>query len=274
MYLSVGEGAFNGDRIFVAIIRDLTERQATERRLQELQTELLHVSRLSDMGQMSSALAHELNQPLAAITNYVNAARRTLDNDGPESLSRAKDLMDKATAQTLRAGTIIRNLRAFVAKRDGQRTREGINRVVDEAIALSFTGTADLHVKVTRRLAPKLQPVLIDKVQIQQVLINLIRNSIEAMATVEDRELTAVTEADEEHGVTVTIADTGPGLSPDVLPRLFQPFVTTKESGMGLGLTICQSIVESHGGRIWVLNPDTPGAGFAFHLPFASTGEK
>ncbi|MEJ0027133.1 MAG: PAS domain S-box protein [Rhizomicrobium sp.] len=255
------------------IVRDVSEKKRSELRMQTLQSEIAHINRLSSMGQMSSAIAHELNQPLTAIANYVKAARRTLDRAEPASVDRAKDAMDKAGAQILRAGAIIRNLRDFIEKRDSNRSPEDLNNVVEEAIALGLVGTAHVNVRLCLQLEPKLPPVLIDKVQIQQVLINLIRNGLEAMQVVDIRELTIETAIDNKDFARVTVHDSGPGLSEAVLKRLFQPFVTTKEKGMGIGLTICQSILEAHGGNIVALPDHRPGATFRFRVPFVGQRE-
>jgi len=268
--LAVGEVWIGARRLFTGFIRDITERQGTEQRLQELQSELLHVSRLSAMGQMASALAHELNQPLTAIMNYVKAATRTLGAvDHPQAL-RAKELMEKATNQTTRAGQIIRHLRDFIEKRESSRTYENLNKVVEEAIALGLVGAAESNVKVLVELHPDLRTVLIDKIHIQQVLINLIRNSVEVMQGAQKRELTISTRSGPDNTIEVGVSDTGPGLSEEVARRLFQPFVTTKEKGMGIGLTICQSIVEAHNGSIWASPNDGGGVAFRFRLPVAA----
>ncbi|RAV76528.1 PAS domain-containing sensor histidine kinase, partial [Aerococcus loyolae] len=189
MELAVGEIVVGQKRLFTGFIRDITERQSTERRLQELQSELLHVSRLSAMGQMASALAHELNQPLSANMNYVKAARRTLDGiDAPEVI-RAIELLDKASAQTSRAGQIIRRLREFIEKGKSNRAIENLNKVVEEAVALGLVGAAEANVKVEIDFQANLKPVPMDKIQIQQVVLNLIRNSFEAMHSSPRREL-------------------------------------------------------------------------------------
>ena len=263
---AVGEVWVGKRRLFTGFIRDITERQGTEQRLQDLQSELLHVSRLSAMGQLASALAHELNQPLTAIMNYVKAATRTMNAlEGPQ-VEKAREWMEKATNQTARAGQIIRHLRDFIEKRESARTYENLNKVVEEAIALGLVGSADTNVKVHLELDPNVPSTLIDKIQIQQVLINLIRNAIEAMQGSSKRDLTIRTEA-ENDAVEVGVSDTGPGLSGEVTARLFQPFVTTKEKGMGIGLSICQSIVEAHNGRIWASPNQAGGVDFCFRLP-------
>jgi two-component system sensor kinase FixL len=264
MELSVGETRLGERRVFTGFIRDITERQGAERRFQELQAELLHVSRLSAMGQMGSALAHELNQPLTAIMNYGKAAIRTLEPIDDPRVAKVLQLIGKAVDQTIRAGNIIRNLRGFVEKREASRRHENLSKIIEEAIALGLVGSADANVKVKVELDPGMPAVLVDKVQIQQVLINLIRNAMEAMHSVPTRLLTVTSAVVDRGFAQVTVADTGPGLPKDVADRLFQPFITTKEHGMGIGLTICQAIVEAHGGRIW-FDPN-PGGGVAFHF--------
>ena len=265
--LAVGEVHVGKQRFFTGFIRDISERTAAERRLQQLQFELLHVSRLSDMTQMVAALAHELNQPLTAIMNYVKAARRTAGAATDPNAKKTLELIDKATQQTARAGQIILRLRSFIEKRETIRSEEKIDKVIEEAIALGFMNAVDLKVRIQLEFAAGLPPVYIDKIQIQQVAINLIRNAIEAMRSVSRRELTIGAALNEENFVEVAIADTGPGLSPEVAARLFQPFVTTKEKGMGIGLTICQSIIESHNGRIWATANEGGGVVFRFVLP-------
>ncbi len=264
MYLSVGEGRLNERPIFVGIIHDISDRRTAERRLQDLQAELLHVSRLTAMGQMSSGLAHELNQPLTAIMNYIKAARRTLEAVEDPRVARALELADKAAAQTARAGQIIRRLRDFVEKGETHRRLEDINTTVAEAVALVLVGGAD----VERRFAyaPDLPQLMIDRIQIQQVVLNLVRNAVEAMAGCPRRELNVAT-ALAGDVVEITVADTGPGLPPEVLDRLFQPFVTTKENGMGIGLSLCRTIVDAHGGELTAMPGAAGGAVFRFRLP-------
>lgn len=268
MELAVGEIKIGERRMFTGFIRDISDRQRAERRLQDLQSELLHVSRLTDMGQMSSALAHELNQPLTAIANYVKAARRTLDrvDSVPD---RVQELLDKAANQALRAGQIIRRLRDFIEKREGNRALEDVNRVIEEALAMAFVGAADAGVTVTSSLADTLPSVMVDRIQIQQVVLNLIRNSLEAMEKSERREIRIETKDTDDGFVEVAVSDTGPGLSEKVAANLFQPFVTTKHDGMGIGLSICRSIVEAHEGRLWATPNPESGVTFRFVLPVA-----
>jgi two-component system sensor kinase FixL len=271
MELAVGEVNLTGRRLFTGFVRDLTDRQLTEKRLQDLQAELLHVSRLSAMGQMASTLAHELNQPLTAIPNYIKACRRLMEADQYRPSAKVVDTMEKAVAQAARAGQIIRRLRAFIEKGQSERSVEAINKVVEEATALALVGAKGNGVRVRLDLAADLPAVLIDKIQIQQVVLNLVRNSVEALAEAENRNIVIRTAPAEDGLVEVAVADTGPGLDAEVANRLFQPFVTTKPKGMGLGLSICRSIVDAHGGRLWTT--PNPGGGIVFHFTVQTASE-
>ncbi len=272
MYLSVGEGQLKGRRIFVGIVHDISDRQERDSRIHDLQAELLHVTRLTAMGQLASALAHELNQPLAAIMNYINTAKLVAANSADPAAARFRELLDKAGEQAGRAGQIIRRLRDFLLRRESQRSTEDINDIVSDAMALALVGAGEQGVVTLRNFAPKLKPVSVDKVQIQQVLVNILRNALEAMQSSPVRRLSVTTTATDVDFVVVTITDSGSGMSDAVARRLFEPFVTTKDRGMGFGLSISRSIIEEHGGRIWAEpNPDG-GTTFRFRLPFAEGG--
>lgn len=268
MDLAVGEFLLEGERFFTGFVRDVSERQSRERRLLDAQAQIRHLSRVSEMGEMASAIAHELNQPLTAIVNYVEASRRTIATTGIAVPDRVHEYMEKAVVQAGRAGDIIRRLREFLRKGEVGRAPEVVNPVVEEASALALIGSAELGVRVFMKLGKDLPAVLIDKIQIQQVVLNLVRNSVEAMAATVRKELTIATDLRDD-AVLVAVADTGPGLPEEVASRLFQPFLTTKESGMGLGLSICRSIVEVHGGRIWADGGTNGGTVFYFTLPMA-----
>ena len=267
MELQVSEFGFDGKRFFTGFVRDLTEQQEAKRRIQDLQAELLHASRLSVMGQMASTMAHELNQPLTAVMNYLEAARHLLASV-PNSAERVGGLMARAVSQAERAGDVIRQLRQFVSKGETERRRESLNKLVEEALALALVGTRQAGVRVRLELDHSLPPVLVDTVQIQQVVLNLVRNAIEAMEAVERRELTIATRATAAGNMAeVRVSDSGPGIPPEIAERLFQPFVTTKKTGMGLGLSICREIVEAHHGRLSVALAPAGGAVFLLTLP-------
>jgi two-component system, LuxR family, sensor kinase FixL len=266
MELAVGEMRSGERHFFTGFIRDITQRQESEARLQELQTELVHISRLTAMGQMGSALAHELNQPLLAIAGYMKGSRRLLEGSAEESASLVRDALDKAGDQALRAGQIIRRLRDFVARGDSERRIESVKKLIEEASALALVGTKDQGVRVRFQFDPAVDPVLVDKVQIQQVLLNLLRNAVEAMAASPRRELVISTAAGDDDMIAISVADTGAGIAPEVASQLFQPFVTSKAHGMGVGLSICRTIVEAHGGRITVEPNSAGGTIFRFTL--------
>jgi two-component system, LuxR family, sensor kinase FixL len=271
MELAVGEMRGREQRFFTGFIRDLTERQQTEARLQELQSELVHMSRLTAMGEMASALAHELNQPLAAIANYMKGSRRLLENrqdqSQDKSLSPVRDAMDKAADQALRAGEIIRRLRDFVSRGESERRVEDVKKLIEEASALALVGAKDKGVHVRFAFAPRLNYVLADKVQVQQVLLNLVRNAIDAMESAQTRELVVATAAAPDNMVEISVSDTGGGIAPEIADQLFQPFITTKSHGMGVGLSISRTIIESHGGSITQRPNPVGGTIFTFTLP-------
>jgi len=272
MELAVGEMRSGDRRFFTGFIRDLTERQKTEARLQELQSELVHISRLTAMGEMASTLAHELNQPLSAIANYLKGSRRLLEGSADQRSNTMRDAMDKAAEQALRAGQIIRRLRDFVARGESERRVESMKKLVEEASALALVGAKDQGVRVRFMFDPAVELVLADKVQIQQVLLNLLRNAIEAMETSDRRELTVSSAAAEDDMVTISVADTGSGIASEMTSQLFQPFVTTKRHGMGVGLSISRTIVEAHGGRIWA--DSNPGGGTTFRFTLRAVNKE
>jgi two-component system, LuxR family, sensor kinase FixL len=264
MELAVGEMRSSNQRFFTGFVRDLSERQKTEARLQELQSELVHISRLTAMGEMASTLAHELNQPLSAIANYLKGSRRLLEGSAEPTAATLRDAMDKAGDQALRAGQIIRRLREFVARGESEKRVESLTKLVEEASALALVGAKEHGIHVRFQYDARTDLVLADRVQIQQVLLNLMRNAIESMAESKRRNLSVTTEAKEDGMVQVSVSDTGPGIAEEISSQLFQPFVTTKRQGMGVGLSISRTIVESHGGQIWA--DSTPGGGATFRF--------
>ncbi len=265
--LAVGEMNVGGLRHFTGFIRDLTERQQAEARLQELQNELVHVSRLTALGEMASALAHELNQPLSAIANYLKGSRMLLAREDPP-LDRIGEAVERAGDQALRAGDIIRRLREFVARGETERSVESLPKLIEEASALALVGAKEHGIRVQFEFSSEIDLVLADKVQIQQVVLNLVRNAVDAMidAKSQRRELGIAIRPGAGNMAQVTVADTGPGIDPEVAERLFQPFITTKRTGMGVGLSISRTIIEAHGGHIWAGASDGGGALFCFTL--------
>jgi two-component system sensor kinase FixL len=245
------------------IVRDITEQKALRTRLAEVQGQLLHVSRLNDMGQLASAFAHELNQPLSAISAYIGGTRRLIEAGDTE---RAIEGCDRAVAQVARAGEVIRRLREFVSKGDGQRQTEDLAQTIEESLSLLLLDVQREGLETEVRVAEDARTAFIDKVQTQQVLVNLFRNAAEAMAGSSPKRLDVTTRRRGDR-IEIEVADSGPGLSEEVLARLFQPFTTTKAGGMGVGLSLCRSIIESQGGEISAENRAAGGAVFRFTVP-------
>lgn len=264
MELAVGEVKSGSRRFFTGFVRDLTERQQTQQKLQELQAELVHMARFTALGEMASTLAHELNQPLTAVASYLNGARRLIDGGKAADLPLARGALESAAEQALRAGQIIRRLREFVARGESDRQQEDIRALTEEASALALVGARELGIRFNFDVAEDVPGVLVDKIQIQQVLLNLMRNAIEAMAESDVRELGVTIDMLGEDMVQIDVADTGSGIRPDIAAQLFQPFVTSKRYGMGVGLSISRTIVEAHGGNLWA-EPQT-GGGTIFHM--------
>ncbi|MEJ7928078.1 PAS domain S-box protein [Sphingobium sp. AN641] len=264
--LAVGEVRDQGERLFTGFIRDLTDRQQTERRVQDLQAELSHAARVTAMGTLAAALAHELNQPLTAIANYMEAGRDLLAQDGPLDREMLGQAMDEAAAQALRAGEIIRSLREFIRRGEADRQPEPVSTLLSEGVALAFIGIDSRGIDMDIAVDPAAGKVMANRVQLQQVIINLVRNAVEAMDGRPARILRLSATPDDEGRVEMVIADSGPGLDPVVARSLFTPFSTTKPRGMGVGLSISRTIVEGHGGRIWATASRWGGVAFHFIL--------
>ena len=264
MELAVGEAEAEGEPVFTGFVRDMTEKQKSDERIEDLRSGLVHAARVSAMGTMASTLAHELNQPITAVMNYVETARDILDDPKPDDLPIIREALVETAAEAMRAGQIVRRLREFVARGDIEKSVEDLPALIDEASKLALIGAREKGVEVSFEIDPAATPVFVDRIQIQQVLINLMRNAIEAMATSATRQLSVRTAIETKETVLVTVHDTGLGLAPEIASDLFRAFKSTKSEGLGLGLSICRTIVEANGGRIWY--EPRPGGGASFHF--------
>ena len=264
--LSVGEVQDRGRRLFTGFIRDLTERQQAERRVADLQAELAHAGRVTAMGTLASALAHELNQPLAAIANYMEAGRDLLATPGDIDRELLGEAMRESAGQALRAGEIIRSLREFIKRGETVRGPETLRTLLAEGAALALIGMQSGGIDMDVQVDARIDKVLVNRVQLQQVIINLVKNAVEAMHGLPVRILRLTAAPDADGKVEVVVADSGPGLDPAMSRRLFTPFTTSKPGGMGVGLSISQTIIEGHGGRIWATPSQWGGTAFHFTL--------
>jgi two-component system sensor kinase FixL len=269
--LDIGDLDIGKQRGFVAYMRDLTESRETERELHTLQSEIAHVSRISSMGSLATSLAHELNQPLTAVANYAHSARDLLNDPGPEQLALVREALDECASEALRAGQIVHRLRDFIKHGETERQIASLGRMIQEASALALINGDGKGVDFETVLDPKADRVIVDPVQLQQVVLNLIRNALEAMLDAPRKQLRVRTERQDDGFALVSICDSGPGLDQKVAERLFHPFNSTKPDGMGLGLSICHSIIQSHDGKIWAEPTSLGGTAFHFTVPLAET---
>jgi len=269
MELAVGEAKIGDERVFTGFIRDLTERQDYEKRLHTVQAELAHFSRVSAMGTLATSIAHELNQPLTAIANYVESASTLLAGDASEqTIATIREALDECAKEAVRAGQIVRRLRDYISRGETERQVVSLARLVNEASALAFVGAGTQSVDMTVKIGEN-DLVLVDRVQIQQVLLNLIRNAVEAMHDLAHGRLT-ISAVNRGNGfIEVIVSDSGPGLASEIAGNLFTPFQSTKATGMGVGLSISRTIVEAHDGRIWADASPYGGTSFHFTLPNA-----
>ena len=271
--LSIGEAWVDGKRIFTGFIHDITERQRAQLRFRDLQAELAHVGRLSELGTLASSLAHELNQPLTAIASYCQGAADLLEGEpDADQLEMAREALRDTAEQAIRAGQIVSRMRDFLSHGESEQRTESLSKLITEANALALVGSRELGVETQIHLDADPDEVFVDRIQIQQVLVNLIRNAIEAMLDSPVRLLTISTKSGAGL-ITISIDDTGSGISDTLAPQLFQPFITSKQTGMGIGLSICRTIVEANGGRIWFEPNPEGGTIFRFTLPVAEVAD-
>ena len=267
--LAIGEARVGDEPYFTGFVRDLTERQQTQQRIHELQDELIHSSRLASLGEVSSMIAHEANQPLSAAATYLEVAREMLASSEIKTRDRGTQTLEQVALQIRRVGETIRRIREFAKKKTPEQAAENINRIVEEAAAIAAIGIKGKGIRMAYDLTADLPPVFVDRIQIQQVVVNLVRNSIDAMETAARRDLTLRTQLIGDDLVEVSIIDSGLGIPPAQVERLFKPFATTKKDGTGLGLAICRSIVEAHGSKLRYLPNLEGGAIFTFDVPIA-----
>ncbi len=271
--LTVGKVQSGDTTFFTGFIHDLTERTASAARLEQLHGELARLSRLNELGEMASTLAHELNQPLSAIANFLHGSIRLLKDADTEPATTVRHALDEAAKQSLRAGKIIHHLRESATHGYTEMKRESLRSILEEAAALALTGSREAGVRARFDYTAAADTVFVDRVQLQQVVINLMRNAVEAMRESPRKELTLSTLASGERVISVEIADTGPGISDDFAVQVFDPFVSTKPGGMGIGLAISKRIIEAHDGEISVVRNDDGGATFRFSLPLMDESE-
>lgn len=254
-------------RLVIASVVDISERKRSELEAARQRDEMAHLARVAMLGELSGSLAHELNQPLAAILSNAQAAQRFLARDPPE-LERVTEILADIVKSDKRAGAVITRLRSMLRKEEAQHQPVDMNEVVQEVLALMRSDLLNRQVNVRTELAPRLPAVAGDRVQLQQVLLNLLINGCDAMAASNGaRDIVVRSEAEPGRKVKVSVADTGTGIRPEDLERIFEPFVTTKAQGMGLGLAICRSIVRAHNGRLWASNNPDGGASVSIELP-------
>jgi signal transduction histidine kinase len=264
---SIGHPVFgpSGDVVeFVGTVMDVTER----RRAEEERQALAHANRITTMGQLTASIAHEVNQPIAAVVTNAQAALRCL-NMQPSDPEEVRQALDRIVRNGRRAGEVISRIRALVAKAAPRNDRFDINEVILDVVALTRSELRGSGTSLQTQLAEGLPLILGDRVQLQQMMLNLILNAVEAMTESRERsrELLIKTEQDGPGDVVVAVQDSGPGLKPESVDRLFDAFYTTKPDGMGMGLSICRSIIEAHGGRVWATANAPHGAVLQFTLP-------
>jgi C4-dicarboxylate-specific signal transduction histidine kinase len=265
----IGVAAFEeGGHQGVAFVLDLTERKRAADALRALQMDLAHANRLATMGQLAASIAHEVNQPIGAVRNNAHAALRFLAGDPPD-LAEVREALECVVNETYRAGDIFGRIRDQVKKVPPRMEDVDLNDAIEDVFALVRGELSKHRVSVQTQLAEGLSPVHGDRVQLQQVMLNLILNAIEAMIGVDDevRELAVSTESSPSEGLLVAVADSGPGVASEDRERIFESFYTTKASGVGIGLSICRSIIDAHGGRLWADTHQPRGAVFRFTLP-------
>ncbi|MEE2877535.1 MAG: PAS domain S-box protein [Pseudomonadota bacterium] len=272
--LKIGEAKIGEHYLFTAFMRDLTEQRRNESRMKALQAELVHFSRLSSVGTMASALAHELNQPLTVVTNYLEAARDLLNAPDPETMSMVQEALNEAAKQSVRAGQIVRKLRDYVSRGEIEKRQTQLVPLIGDAIALIQAEMSGAESEIAVSVEEDLSDIMADPIQVQQVIINIVRNALEAMDGQQDPRVEIRAGAISGGLAMITIEDNGPGIDREVADQLFKPLASSKTTGMGLGLSICKTIVEAHGGTIEAMPAESGGTRFVFTLELAGNGDE
>ncbi|MEO1553275.1 MAG: PAS domain S-box protein [Pseudomonadota bacterium] len=266
--LKIGEADIDGERLFTGYIRDMSEQQANAMRLNQMQVELANFSRLSAVGTMASAMAHELNQPLTAVANYLEAARDMIEDADADTLAFIQEALDAAATQSIRAGQIVRRLRDYVSRGELDMRPVHLRDVLDDAVSLAKVGFEGQLARVITQLPDSFPDVLADRLQLRQVIVNLVRNAIEALEDTANPQVWISGKIEDELAI-ITIEDNGPGFSGVGDASPFDAFNSSKPDGMGLGLSICQTIMDAHGTNIEYATSDKGGAAFQFTLRIA-----
>lgn len=266
IYLHIGEARIDGRSIFTGFLRDLSEEKAMELRMAEMRADLSNFSRMSAVGTMASALAHELNQPLTAIANYLEACRDLLNTPDPDVIAMTQEALDAAARESVRAGQIVRKLRDYVSHGEIAAQPVPLEPLLHDSVSLVRGVSEGGLVQIGVDVGPDIHHVNVDAIQIQQVIVNLLKNAFEAFETTQGPKVD-ITARQDGAFVTIAVHDNGPGLSPEIAEQLFRPFTTSKTKGMGLGLSICRTIIEAHGGEIWCDAGVESGTSFQFKLP-------
>lgn len=273
MDLSVGESSLEGKPIFVGIIRDLTKRHEERRKYEHLQEEHFHLSRVSAMNEMGSAIAHELNQPIAASINYTETAKLIIERGGTLDTDKLMSILNRAVEQTHRASDIISRMRGFIERGDVEKAPQNIRDIAETSVRLAFLGLDNQDIALTYDIKNDIPLVFVNSIQIQQVFVNLIKNACEAMFDSPQKDLLIrATLSDSGDYVSVSVIDTGRGLTEKDIETLFVPFSSQKSEGMGVGLSISQSIITHNGGQLWAQPHNPVGSVFHFTLPVVPKG--
>jgi C4-dicarboxylate-specific signal transduction histidine kinase len=253
---------------FVGAIMDVSAAKRAEQELRQAQAELAHVSRVTALGELTASIAHEVSQPIAGVVSNAEAASRWLAAE-PPNLDKVREVLGQIVNDGMRAGDVIHRIRALIKKAPPRMARVDVNEAVRDIATLARSELLGHGVSLQTQLATGLPLIEGDRIQLQQVILNLTLNAVEAMSSVDEgaREMRISTAREASNGVLVTVRDSGPGLDPQSVDRLFEAFYTTKPDGLGMGLAICRSIIEAHGGRLWATANEPRGAMFQFTLP-------